>query len=188
MAKPLLDHLINKLNTFPLGRIYLITIKDNTQSTKWVSIGKINDWIRRYSNNYYIVRGMNGGIHFHILAGIKPNQDLKPYKNIHFHMRNLKKDIMPMDDTILRETQRCIHLSQTIRENIIEKLKIPEVCKIISTEIKKHFEKKHRQVVHKNKKSEKYNHIERILNYLDKNLDEPRDGDTQKYRDYVLQT
>lgn len=183
------------LLNYPLSRIVFITIKDNSQ--KW-KIGKVNDWIRRYSNNYYIVRGVNGGVHFHLIAGIEKNKTIVPVKNIHFHIVNLqnkKIEIFPSaedaeDVRKVKHHRRCLFVYLCLelddeQINIITKIKLM---------IEKHFRSlnnKEKKVVVLDKKGKR---IHNVLEYLQKNLDEPRlddlddPDDRKEYLDYILKT
>lgn len=78
-----------KLSTYPLSRLFFITIKDNRD--KW-KIGKVNDWIRKCSKCYYIVKGTKDGTHFHAVVGMEPNAKIKPQKGIHLNVSTLEND------------------------------------------------------------------------------------------------
>jgi len=68
--------------------MFFITIKDNRKEPKITTVDQVKTWCRRYSDNYAIVRGLENGIHFHIL--IETTKNMKPIRGIHFHIQNVK--------------------------------------------------------------------------------------------------
>lgn len=176
---------------YPRKRLLFITVKDNTQKSKWTSIGKINDWIRRYSTTYTIVRGTEGGSHFHMLAGIKPNSDLKCQKGIHFYIKNLLKDNIPYtreDEQFRREAEdhklRILDDRITLTQHQLtldQQLQLSIICESVL----KHFQKKRNKIKNADSKTKKQEDIQSVLNYLYKNLTEPRENDIENYIDYI---
>uniref|UniRef100_UPI004047D844 hypothetical protein n=1 Tax=Polynucleobacter sp. TaxID=2029855 RepID=UPI004047D844 len=172
-------------------RLLFITVKDNTQKSKWISIGKINDWIRRYSTTYTIVRGTEGGSHFHMLAGVKPNSDLKCQKGIHFHIKNLLTDKIPYtrdDEQYRRDAEDLkLHILDdriTLTQyqlTLEQQHQLSQICKSVL----KHFKTKTDKIKTADKKTKKQKDIQSVLDYLTKNLNEPRDGEVELYRDYI---
>ena len=52
--RPELDHyysddFIGRIGKYPRSRIYFVTIRCPKQVKPWTTIGKSNDWLRRYS-------------------------------------------------------------------------------------------------------------------------------------------
>lgn len=184
----------NSFMKYPLKRLFFITIKDNSKKTKWMKIGKVNDWIRRYSTTYYIVRGTEGGTHFHLLAGIKPNHQPKPQKGIHFHFKSLgtKTEFDPVIDQMNREGRdqhiaevedNFEHLTQAVLTPV-QQTQMQAICAAIHAYFKK---VKQRSKRHANK-TKKENTIISVLSYLDKNLNEPREDECMQYVDYINNT
>jgi len=183
-----------KLLAFPRKRILFITIRDPKQSPLWCKLGKVNDWIRRYSKNYFIVKGTCGGTHFHIIAGIQPNMQPKPVKGIHFQMSDLTNSSAmsySYDECIAREDRKNKDLSEEITKSRKIKyfLRYPgiEQCYSVADMIRAKFKKAAAKDKRETAKSKKAEHIERIISYLFKNLAEPRESeDRDLYDDYIL--
>lgn len=186
---------IAKLLTTPLSRVLFVTIRDpNQASGKWLKLGKINDWIRRYADNYYIVRGTASGSHFHLLAIIKKDaRKIKPQKGIHFHIVSMLKNVVEYDfedETERRESkEKAIYFTRQTFDMLTLDI-TPEAQDIIIsivTIIKGYWRKKTakaKRVLSKDKRTANY---QRLLAYMDLNLNEPReDGETPElYKDYI---
>jgi len=184
--------LLTKLMKYPLSRLAFITIKDNTQTTRWTQIGKVNDWVRKYSDCYAIVMGTLGGKHFHILAGIEKNKKLTVRKGIHFDIQFLSKDkpeILPDYREIARNKMDQKHVRRDMLEELfdIDDVPVHQQDIIIATTalIKSYFlkiaNKKSRDI----RQTKKGKDIDNILNYLQKNLDEYREDSLRQYTDYI---
>lgn len=182
-----------KLNSFPLKRLYFITVKDNTKNTKWMLIGKVNDWIKRYSKNYFIVRGTCGGDHYHLIAGLEPDKTPIPQKGIHFNIQDLTtKQEIPYtaeDYTEMREAKdkKEYYMSEkfdrlTLLLNYSEKKIITD----ITTMINKYWMLKNSREKRSKAKTKKESKVLRIVNYLFKNLNEPREHMVRQYTDYII--
>lgn len=182
--------LIHQLKKSSFSRILFITIRDPNQSSVWCKIGKVNDWIRKYTKNYYIVMSPLGGIHFHLICDVPVGTIPKPVKCIHFYIASLGDgEVIPSiptseerDDNLKAEHFR-LHNHMI---NII-KLQVPPLCTQLSTMIRKYWTKtaaKLKRVKASDKKTRK---ILSILLYLQQNLYEDRD-DTYapvQYFDYI---
>lgn len=173
--------------------LFFITVKDNTQLTKYTKIGKINDWIRKKSDKYCIVRGMEGGIHFHILAVIPDNTTLKYVKGIHFHATDLTNARLPMyDPGTAYDDFQTAHLSDIFRENkrkyIQQDLTESQMnlLLIICNGIKKRILRLANKLKRSVAKTKKEKDLQRILNYMHKNLLEPRPQPLTRYVDYII--
>lgn len=178
-----------KLKKFPLGRIVFITIRCPQQVGPWTKIGKVNDWIRRYSSCYFIVKGVESGTHFHLIAGLKPDHSaIKPVKGIHFHIKDLKKDnpCTVTDPIILDDIRESKYHAQFREQSTILRLKIPHECLAISTMIKKHFALGASRLKRSADRDRKSNAIRSIVLYLLKNLNEPRPDEISVFSDYIL--
>lgn len=178
---------VKKLKAYPLGRILFITIRDPKQSERWCKIGKANDWIRRYSTCYFIVKGTNGGTHFHMLAGIEKNRKPIPVKGIHFHIVDLKRKQETLTIPDIQEVERGKFIAETIRNKQIIRMEIPFTCLKIAQMIKSYFLKKRNKEKADERKAKKQDDITRIIDYLFTNLNEPRLSDTRDlFLDYIL--
>lgn len=186
---------LSKLKQYPITRIAFITIKDNTQKTKWTTIGKINDWIRRYSSCYYIVRGTQGGIHFHLLAGIEKDRTPVPQKGIHFVIKYLhtKPDFSPEDIQWARDEENVMYynLLDTIEEETSEFLLPGQQEEIARNIVEKRIElmklraKDRAQRANEENRTKKDVNVDNVLYYLLKNLNEERENPVTEYVDYI---
>lgn len=178
---------------YPLKRLFFITVKDNSQKTKWVSIGKVNDWVRKYSTTYNIVRGTNGGNHFHMLVGTRV--DAKPFrfpKGIHFHVQNVlaEKPIPYCEDTLsqLCESKR---MRELIYDDLISKYHVSlsawqqDALRQICYSIHHRAGIAAARVNQVRRQTKKERSIQRVLDYLDQNVNEPRPREIGVYRDYI---
>lgn len=180
---------LHALRKAPLKNIAFITIRCPKQDTKWIKLGKSIDWIRRYSTNYYIVRGTSGGSHMHLLAILNKGKALKFQRGIHFNctymnQANVKGDI---DFREMKENkEKSAYYTNlryelfTIHENIEKQKHIALICAMI----KKHWLRVTQSCKHADRMDKKTQNHERILNYLEQNLNEPRDDDPKMYTDY----
>lgn len=180
------DVFVKKLKPYSLSRILFITIRDPKQTERWCKIGKINDWIRRYSSCYFIVMGTNGGTHFHLLAGIEKNRTPMPVKGIHFHMTDLKTKNVLQSFPDPQDVDRAKFIQETNRNERIIRLEIPYQCVKISSMIKAYFLKKLNREKAEQRKAKKLSDIERIIKYMIYNLNEPRDHEIELFLDYIL--
>lgn len=171
-------------------RIYFITIKDNSKNnTKWKSIGKINDWIRKYSPLYYVVRGTQGGSHFHLLAVIEDIKKVRYQKGIHFDVKSLTKEQVGIDFRELAEgkakSEHYIeqnYIKITIELSSEKEKHISTICEMI----KRYFRLKKEKANRLKNKSKKQCEIDRIISYMMKNLQEPREGNIREYTDWII--
>lgn len=174
------------LRSCGVSTLVFITIKDNSQKTRWTKIGKVNDWVRRYSKLYWIVKGTNGGTHFHVIASIEKGKRLRYCKGIHMHVRPLS-DKKPFDMT--REEIDEINQAKDTIDYLIKlrsEIYSNDICVKISKMIKKYWLKK--QVTKKGiiAKQNKNDNIGRVYDYMLRNYNEPRDNAHREYDDYII--
>lgn len=182
------------LLTYPLSRLYFITIKDNSQLWK---IGKVNDWIRKYSVNYYIVKGTQCGVHYHLIAGITAGVTPTPIKSKHFHIKSLANEIKTVPTRESYQEDKAFALND--QRSIVEKYQDYELSQdginalvSITLMLKKHWrkiaDKARLKRTAQRSKDLKGSKIDSIMDYLQKNLDEPRpdDPDRYQYEDYIF--
>lgn len=187
----LVDDFITKLSKFPQKRILFFTVKDNTHSTKWDTIGKINDWIRRYSDLYIIVRGMEDGVHFHGLAGIKINNTPKCQKGIHMCLKTIndtkKADIDYIE--LKKGKEKALFFTNERVEDLTADVLTPnqqDCLRVIVLAIRRYWHNKQVKVATTLRNTKKIDSIRRIISYLEKNLAEPREEDVEQYVDYIF--
>lgn len=171
------ESIIKKLEKFPFSRLAFVTIRDPTQKTKWCEISKIRTWCRRYSNAYIIVRGLKGGVHFHILLGIEPNRNVRCQKGIHFHIKYLNDHIPSITYDTPEEIQDSLkydYYRNQKYEDLTEDIDINCQCIIsqINAMIKKYWQKKANQKKKQKVENKKRQKIISVLTYLQDNLNE----------------
>lgn len=76
---------LKQLKKLPYKRMKFITIKDNTQ-TKLVKVGQAFDYLKRFSQNIWIVKSPKGGIHFHAFIVLKEGKKMSFKKGIHIRV------------------------------------------------------------------------------------------------------
>jgi len=174
----------------PKKRTLFITVRCPTQKSVWTKIGKINDWIRKYSSNYWIVRGMAGGIHFHLMALVRPDAQIRYPKGIHFRV----SPIGIKDSTWSAPEQYEIDLMldarayyKGLKDYILRTYKVPEECIMISRMITNYWRLRRNRDKRKKAVECKDSDLRRVSEYMYKNLAEPRGTDERiVYLDYIL--
>lgn len=188
---------VRRLYRSKLNSLYFITIKDNSQSSRWTKIGKISDWLRRSCSNFIVVKGTQGGIHFHALCSKSPDKTFRMQKGIHFHVKHLdtlRSSVVGVDESYLERSER-IDMAKYIRNSTFEyvasELDPDSQCIIrsIANMIREYWDRKHRnqssRIRRQKKKTKTMFVVDNCISYLQKNLDEPRDDTIRKYSDYV---
>ncbi len=182
----------NTFKDFPTSRLYFVTIKDNTHLTRWDKMGKINDWCRRYSKAYLIVKGTHGGTHHHLLIGVTIGfTEFKFPKGIHFHVSCLlhKPDILPDYNDLVLSKRKKEHFTKENFNNLVlfEHDETINIITKINLMIKKYWRLKKGKEDRKIRMTNHEKQVLRCLLYLQKNLDEPREEEElEKYIDYLL--
>lgn len=182
---------------FPKRELLFITIKDNSGSSKWTKIGKINDWIRKYANKYIIVKGTVGGTHFHLFAHItKGNQEkMRFQKGIHFHVMNMAKQTQftreQLEETLQTEDER-LRIKYSSWEDIVmehldleQQAHLTKITLMISDYWKKKRSKARLVVRTKELRQGFLKELDRVGSYLHKNLNEYRPEEIQQFVDYI---
>ncbi len=176
--------------------VMFITIRDPKQNSKWITMGKIQDWIRKYSTHFYIVRGTHKGIHFHLMAIINKKKEVKYQKGIHFHTYTMEKDVQTVtfsDYEEVRESKdKAVYYRSLLYESIsiditLEKQQhIASICKIISD----YWRRKNDRLKRCSILSSKDKTTNRILDYMRKNLEEPRTDELPRrmYIDFLYKS
>lgn len=149
-------------------------------------IGPVTDWVKRYSKNYSIVRGVHGGSHFHILASTVKDKSIKPIKGVHFCIRDYtSQGGLPLTAEDTDEIRRCQYVTKEIIQNTTVKLNCPIISLKIAGMISQYFLKKKNYEAKNKLKSTLEKRIQITLEYMIKNLSEPREGEIKLYRDYI---
>lgn len=171
---------LERYKKYPFSRLAFITIRCPTQKSKWTKISTIRTWIRRYSDNYIIVRGAEGGIHFHLLAGIEIYRKVKPQKGIHFHIKYLtdqQKEFFPdtFDESELK--RKASYYKNQKYEELTLDLHVEGQCIIsqLNAMIKAYWKTKNRKTLTKKKLTLKEMKYLNVVKYLQKNLNEHKD-------------
>lgn len=177
------DIVRKKLEKYPFSRLAFITIRDPTQQSKWCEISKIRTWCRRYSTDYIIVRGIKGGIHFHILIGLRVGCNPKCQKGIHFHIKLLNDDCKseilfdsPEDvqDRLKREYYRHEKFEELTMD---EDINCQCIISQINAMVKKYWKVKSAVIKKAKVLDRKQTKIKHVIDYLQLNLDENEDID-----------
>lgn len=186
MPTPYYEFFYEAVRKKPKSKLYFITIKDNTQSTKWITIGKVNDWVRRYADEYIITRGKVGGIHFHLICYANKNTNFKIPKGIHMTKSQVgKKSVEPPTPDEIQDCLKAKHIGKLRSENLQKRLKVPLVCLSISAQIQAYFTKQENRVKRRETKNNYEANIRRVLDYLHKNLLENPEDEQKKYLSWI---
>ncbi len=187
------DDFVSKLIKYPRSRIAFITIRCPKQTKPWNKIGKSGDWIRRYSECYYIVRGTAGGDHFHLLAGIRPGVVMRYKKGIHFNVKCLNGDLSPLkgpedwDELRISKEKTLFYHRQQVEIQMSDlNEKESSLVQAIALMIQKYWRSKYVKAKRITKQTDIEKNVCRIIRYMEKNLLEPReDSEIELYRDYM---
>lgn len=180
--------IVTSLEKFPFSRINFITIRDPKQVWR---IGKVNDWIKRYSSCYYIVMSPHGGTHYHLIAGVDKNIIFKPSKGVHFDIQTVGGGTRPLFETLTVDESigKCANLLRKKHDRLafIIKHDIPHQCVAMSNMIKKYFLKAERSALNIIKLNKKTREISKVIDYMRINLNEDRQESyfPEKYIDYI---
>lgn len=176
------EQLFNKLKNIPKSRIVFITIRDPKQR---YTMNRAINWIAKHADVLCVVRGAVGGEHYHLVAGLRVNDPWTPRcsKGVHFNIQYLNvKERPPYDPVIVEEDRRCAYVAESIRNANIVKYEIPYICVRISRMITDYFRKRSARTARLQAKNEKETHILRVIDYLERNLNE--NDEIVKYTTY----
>lgn len=161
------DKFLCNLVKSPLASVMFITVRDpNQASGDWCNMSKVSNWMRRYSDNYYVVRGTASGSHFHMLSIIKKDaRKLRPQKGVHFHIISMNKNTIEFDSESNTERRECkekaVHYQQQTFDMLTLDLYPSSQAIIISIKnmIKQYWRKKaakSKRLVKRNTKTSNY--------------------------------
>lgn len=188
---------IKKLYSCKLNTLYFITIKDNSQSTRWTQLGKVRDWLHRSCKSYIIVKGTNGGIHFHALCSKIPDKKFRFQKGIHFHVKSLadiETSISTGNEHYLDRQLRidnAAYIKHDTFDYISNELEqqSKDIIYSITQMIQKYWLRKRTNEASRQRRIKKKTKVMFVVDccvrYLQKNLDEPREHALRKYSDYM---
>jgi len=169
-----IENTISSLKTFPMSRLYFITIRDPHQTWK---LDKVRSWVRRYSDIYVIVSSPVGGTHFHILLGAKTHSVLTAVKGIHFDIKPIqaRKTIIFDERWEADEERKEAHLH---REYVLSLFPLDEQSEMRSSILRQ--EKLNRSQRAKARTAirltEAEQRVESVITYLQKNVMENPEG------------
>lgn len=180
---------LHALRQASLKKILFVTIRCPTQKSSWVRLGKTIDWLKRYSKHFYVVKGTANGEHMHALMIHNTGKTIRYQKGIHFNVVNMTKDsIVVSDYNELKENKEKVEYYKnkryerlTISEHIKKQEHIAAICSMVT----KYWRLIAQRAVRHEKRDVKTENYIRLLNYLDKNLNEPREDEPQRYNDYL---
>lgn len=167
---------IEKLYKFPSSRLLFITIRP-TAAGKWNELSKIRSWVRRYSKIFIIVSSPVGGKHFHLIAGIEPNKTVRPQKGVHFNIQNINKKSKPLFHPSAEDVQdrlKAAYYRNEKYEELSYDLDLEAQCIIsqINAMVSTYWKKKKSSSRRKCRVNEMTAAVDRVVNYLQKNLEE----------------
>lgn len=173
-----IPHVVSTFLKIPYRKIYFITIKDNSRK-KFQKMDQVKTWVRRYSDLYCIVRGLENGIHFHILMSTDSKKIL-PVKGVHFHIENVKSGAVNLykpNEICIHETpphtDMIIRLARYGANNIVELMAINRM--ILHYHRDKEIKEKRNEmakIYRRRSLDRKYMTIARIYDYIIKNKNE----------------
>lgn len=198
-ASPIIEYplvLHKRYYKSPYKKLIFFTIKYNGSdcTSRWLKIGKINDWCRRYSSHYFIVRGMTSGVHFHGLLLLDANltiENLRPQKGIHFCYSTLGDKRDPITTDELEWMREGKEFAEYIHEGISDKILFDlhveqrEQLESICASIKRYWINIRNKVKTKERKQRKRKHIDNVHRYLLKNLHEEREDELREFKDWI---
>lgn len=161
-----------KLEKFPFSRLLFITIRDPKQSGRWMTVGRVHDWAKRYSSTYYIVKSPMNGTHFHLIMGVDKGKTPRPSKGIHFDIKQLGKtgSIKLPDATEQEDMRKAKHFADQKRLRFNLKHSVPPQCTHIANIIKKYWIQQKQKAKRATAKCKKQYEITKVIDYLEKNL------------------
>lgn len=170
---PYKESLFNSYKNYPKSRLLFVTIRDAKDR---YTMNKAINWIKKYCDTLCIVRGLKGGTHYHLLAGLIDTTWV-PHgsKGVHFNLSYVDQDksmrLVPSDADI-QDILYSKHIAKCRRESLIERLDVPAHCVRQSNAILTYFDRKLSKAKRIATKNRKESHILRILEYLEQNLNE----------------
>jgi len=188
------DDFINSLVGQAKKNVLFITVRCPTQKSKWMTIGKVSDWARRYSKSYWIVKGGTGGTHFHLMLLLSPKAPQIRYpKGIHFRVSpiGIKTKVIPYVSPLPSEVSDRLDSearAEHLHKSLIAYYNVPSVCLQVASCIATHFRLKNNREKRHTAVSERLTELFRVRDYMYKNLDEPREngGLPVLYCDYII--
>lgn len=180
-----LDQFKKAIKRAPRKGLHFITVKDNAQKTKWTKIGKVNDWLRKVSECYFVVKGTAGGPHFHALMSLKKGKVIRYQKGIHMHVRPIvERNVFAPTREEAKEMKDNKEYAEYIREMKTELYSKPECAKIAAM-IRKYWTRNISRGKRAARKLKNEDEISRIIRYMEKNLSEPRPHTLRRYHDWL---
>lgn len=170
---PYKESLFNSFKKFSKGRLLFVTIRDAKNK---YTMNKAINWIKKYCDTLCIVRGLKGGVHYHLLAGLIDTTWV-PHgsKGVHFNLSYVDNDksmrLTPTPEEV-QDVLYAKHIAKCRKDTLLERLNIPVLCIRQSRSILIYFGKKVSKGKRLEAKSRKELHISRILEYLELNLNE----------------
>lgn len=121
-------------------KVRFVTIRDNVRGTQFEKIDKVKTWVRRYAKTYWIMRGAQNGIHWHIIMVLNDiKKKITPIKGVHFNIKSVKGMTMnkckylmkylslpdacskleiceELRKVVKRESPACVHFTRDIED------------------------------------------------------------------------
>lgn len=168
------EEIIRLFSRFGLSSVEFLTIPP---TKKIPTMSNVVRSLRPYVDMLFIVRGMNGGPHYHALVHWKPKIQPPLFTKFHLKRRPLIDRQRYEPDTLHeRQTRDAARHFAALRNERNFFNNIPEdaqyVCGMLSSMIKKHFTKLKKQDKLNDICSKKIFHIGHVYDYLQQNHDE----------------
>lgn len=181
-----LPNFIHVIKKKPKTKLYFITIKDNSQGPRWTRLGKVIDWIRRKTSIYFIVRGMEGGIHFHILAYIDSGNFTFP--------RGIHVKVLPVDKSSkakltlseIEDVDKAAYYRSKQKDRMVLKYRIPIECTTCANMIARYWRLREAKANRILKKKSKEDSIDRIISYMEQNHRENAPETIAEYTTFAI--
>lgn len=155
------------LKKYPYKRLRFVTIKDNKQ--EFVKLGKVLDYLRRFSEKIWLVSSPVGGIHFHALIVLKEGRKTSFKKGIHTRFDTIGEKNSSWDPEMLQQKEeyaRELAEEETLKTG--SEASGEAVYNAVMAPPSKELQAARRKVA----KDKKQSHIERVVSYLNKNANE----------------
>lgn len=170
---PYKSELYESFRKYPKSRLLFVTIRD---AKCRYDMNKAINWIKKHCDTLCIVRGLAGGEHFHLLAGLTTTTWVpKGSKGVHFRLDYVSQDhktrVCPSDMEV-QDILYAKHIKQLRTDNLIERLNVPTICVRIGAMIADYHRLNKARSKRLESKNKKEKEIINILNYLEVNLNE----------------
>lgn len=165
----------------PYKRLKFFTIKDNSQKVM-TKIGKCYDYLKRFSEKIWLVQSPSGGVHYHAFVVLKPDKSVSYKKGIHIKVMDVG-DKVDYDPDFLRDRlDKANEVAQEAYDLTGDEKHAGEIYAQVLAPPSKDYQRVARILA----KSKKQKHVDRIVAYLVKNLNENVGETLTVYTHYII--